>query len=422
MSEVTPIRRALVSVYDKTGLEDLARGLARHGVTIISTGSTAGRIRDAGVEVTEVAEVTGFPECLDGRVKTLHPRVHAGLLADRSKPSHLRQLEDLSIEAIDLVVVNLYPFQAAVASGASDDEIVEMIDIGGPTMLRAAAKNFAHVGIVVSPDDYANLLADLDTDGGLSAGPTPRTGDDRVRARRHLRRGHRQLVPARPGLPGPRPPCPAAPGRPAALRREPPPGRRRLRRRDGSGPRPGRGTAAARQADVVQQLHRHRRRVGDGRRLRRSVRGDHQAHQPGGAGGRRQPRGCLRQGPGGRPGVRVRGDRRVQSAHRRAHGGAHRAGLHRGGDRTGLRRGRAGRAAGQAEPADPAGGRGRRTRPGPHAAVDRRDAADPGRRRGRGTVRRLAGRVAGPARRRDAGGTCGLRGWRPSTSSPTRSC
>jgi phosphoribosylaminoimidazolecarboxamide formyltransferase / IMP cyclohydrolase len=168
MSEVTPIRRALVSVYDKTGLEDLARGLARHGVAIISTGSTAGRIRDAGVEVTEVAEVTGFPECLDGRVKTLHPRVHAGLLADRSKPSHLRQLEDLSIEAIDLVVVNLYPFQAAVASGASDDEIVEMIDIGGPTMLRAAAKNFAHVGIVVSPDDYANLLADLDTDGGLS--------------------------------------------------------------------------------------------------------------------------------------------------------------------------------------------------------------------------------------------------------------
>lgn len=168
MSDVTPIRRALVSVFDKTGLEDLARGLHRHDVQMISTGSTAGRIRGVGVPVTEVADLTGFPECLDGRVKTLHPRIHAGLLADRSKPDHRRQLEELRVEPIDLVVVNLYPFQDAVASGKPDDEIIEMIDIGGPTMLRAAAKNFAHVGIVVAPADYGWLLEELERDGGLS--------------------------------------------------------------------------------------------------------------------------------------------------------------------------------------------------------------------------------------------------------------
>lgn len=167
MSDTTPIRRALVSVYDKTGLEELARGLARHGVAIVSTGSTAARIRAAGVEVTEVADLTGFPECLDGRVKTLHPRIHAGLLADRDKPDHRRQLEELRVEPIDLVVGNLYPFQDAVRSGASDAEVVEMIDIGGPTMVRAAAKNFAHVGIVVEPADYTWLVGQLDATGGL---------------------------------------------------------------------------------------------------------------------------------------------------------------------------------------------------------------------------------------------------------------
>lgn len=168
MAEVKRIRRALVSVYDKTGVEDLARGLQRHGVEIISTGSTAARIRQAGVGVTEVADITGFPECLDGRVKTLHPRIHAGLLADLDKPDHHRQLAELRIDPIDLVVVNLYPFQDAVASGSSDDEIIEMIDIGGPTMLRAAAKNFAHVGIVVAPSDYDALIRHLDEDGGLT--------------------------------------------------------------------------------------------------------------------------------------------------------------------------------------------------------------------------------------------------------------
>ncbi|PKQ14215.1 MAG: bifunctional phosphoribosylaminoimidazolecarboxamide formyltransferase/inosine monophosphate cyclohydrolase, partial [Actinobacteria bacterium HGW-Actinobacteria-8] len=129
MSERQPVRRALVSVYDKTGLETLAKGLAAAGVQIVSTGSTATRIAEAGVPVTAVEEVTEFPECLDGRVKTLHPRIHAGILADRRLESHRAQLDELGIEPFDLVVVNLYPFAATVASGASEDEIVEQIDI-----------------------------------------------------------------------------------------------------------------------------------------------------------------------------------------------------------------------------------------------------------------------------------------------------
>jgi phosphoribosylaminoimidazolecarboxamide formyltransferase/IMP cyclohydrolase len=154
-----PVRRALVSVYDKTGLEELGRGLAEAGVEIVSTGSTASRLRDAGVAVTAVDELTGFPECLDGRVKTLHPRVHAGILADRRLPDHVRQLEELGIAPFDLVVGNLYPFSETVASGASVDECVEQIDIGGPSMVRAAAKNHPSVAVVVSPARYEGLLA-----------------------------------------------------------------------------------------------------------------------------------------------------------------------------------------------------------------------------------------------------------------------
>ncbi len=166
-SAVTPVRRALVSVYDKTGLAELARGLADLGVELISTGSTAQTVRDAGVAVTDVSDVTGFPEIMDGRVKTLHPAVHAGILADRSKPSHGEALDAHGIAPIDLVVVNLYPFAATVAAGADDAAIVEMIDIGGPTMVRAAAKNHAGVGVVVDPADYPSLLEGLRRDGGL---------------------------------------------------------------------------------------------------------------------------------------------------------------------------------------------------------------------------------------------------------------
>src|SRR3954469_5090400 len=136
-----PIRRALVSVYDKSGLEDLARALHVAGGSICATGPTGKTMAAAGVPVTQVEELTGFPECLDGRVKTLHPKVHAGILADTRNEGHMRQLADLGIEAFDLVVVNLYPFRETVASGASEDECVEQIDIGGPSMVRASAKN-----------------------------------------------------------------------------------------------------------------------------------------------------------------------------------------------------------------------------------------------------------------------------------------
>ena len=157
MSRVA-IKRALISVYDKTGLEELAQGLHAAGVEIVSTGSTAAKIAEAGVPVMKVEKLTGFPECLDGRVKTLHPKVHAGLLADRRLPAHIQQLEDLNIAPFDLAVVNLYPFQATVASGASPDDCVEQIDIGGPAMIRAAAKNHASVAVVVDPSSYAEVL------------------------------------------------------------------------------------------------------------------------------------------------------------------------------------------------------------------------------------------------------------------------
>ncbi|MCZ7433090.1 bifunctional phosphoribosylaminoimidazolecarboxamide formyltransferase/IMP cyclohydrolase [Streptomyces sp. WMMC1477] len=161
-----PIRRALVSVYDKTGLEELARGLHAAGVQLVSTGSTAARIADAGVPVTKVEELTGFPECLGGRVKTLHPRVHAGILADRRLESHREQLAELGVEPFDLVVVNLYPFRETVASGVSDDDCVEKIDIGGPSMVRAAAKNHPSVAVVVNPERYADVLKAA-ADGGF---------------------------------------------------------------------------------------------------------------------------------------------------------------------------------------------------------------------------------------------------------------
>ena len=157
MSQIR-VRRALVSAYDKTGLEELGRGLAAAGVEIVSTGSTAARLRDAGVEVTAVDALTGFPECLDGRVKTLHPKVHAGILADRRLPDHVQQLADLGVEPFDLVVVNLYPFADTVASGGARDECVEQIDIGGPTMVRAAAKNHPSVAVVVDPAAYGEVL------------------------------------------------------------------------------------------------------------------------------------------------------------------------------------------------------------------------------------------------------------------------
>lgn len=154
--------RALVSVSDKTGIVEFAKELATLGIEIISTGGTYNKLKEAGVPAIEISELTGFPECLDGRVKTLHPIVHAGLLAMRSKPEHMKQLADLNIQTIDMVVVNLYPFKATILKeGVTRDEAVENIDIGGPTMLRSAAKNYQDVAVVVDPRDYEKVLSEL---------------------------------------------------------------------------------------------------------------------------------------------------------------------------------------------------------------------------------------------------------------------
>ena len=160
------ITRALLSVSDKTGLVDLGTALARHGVELVSTGGTAAALRAAGLAVTEVADLTGFPEMMDGRVKTLHPTVHGGLLALRDAPDHLAAMVAHGIAPIDLAVVNLYPFAATVAKGADRDTIIENIDIGGPAMIRSAAKNHGFVACVTDPGDYAALIAELDVTGG----------------------------------------------------------------------------------------------------------------------------------------------------------------------------------------------------------------------------------------------------------------
>ncbi|HEY1145939.1 MAG TPA: bifunctional phosphoribosylaminoimidazolecarboxamide formyltransferase/IMP cyclohydrolase [Allosphingosinicella sp.] len=168
MSDVK-ISRALLSVSDKSGLVDLGQALARHNVELVSTGGTAKALRDAGLDVRDISDLTGFPEMMDGRVKTLHPKVHGGLLAVRDNPEHVAAMREHEIGAIDLVVVNLYPFAQTVAKGAGRDEIIENIDIGGPSMVRSAAKNHAHVAIVTDPSDYAELIAALDANGGVTS-------------------------------------------------------------------------------------------------------------------------------------------------------------------------------------------------------------------------------------------------------------
>lgn len=165
----TPIRRALLSVSDKAGLTDLAAALHAAGTELVSTGGTAAAIRAAGLPVRDVAELTGFPEMMDGRVKTLHPMVHGGLLALRDDAGHVAAMETHGIAPIDLLVVNLYPFEATVAKGASPEDCIENIDIGGPAMIRAAAKNHGHVAVVTDPEDYAPLLAEL-AEGGTTQG------------------------------------------------------------------------------------------------------------------------------------------------------------------------------------------------------------------------------------------------------------
>jgi phosphoribosylaminoimidazolecarboxamide formyltransferase/IMP cyclohydrolase len=160
-------RRAIISVTDKTGVVEFARTLRKFGVEILSTGGTARALRDGGVQVTEISAYTGFPEMMDGRVKTLHPKVHGGLLGLRDNPEHVRMMEMHGILPIDLVVVNLYQFEQTVArAGVTLEEAVENIDIGGPAMLRSSAKNFAHVTVVVDPADYGRVLKEMEETGG----------------------------------------------------------------------------------------------------------------------------------------------------------------------------------------------------------------------------------------------------------------
>ncbi|MFL6787174.1 MAG: bifunctional phosphoribosylaminoimidazolecarboxamide formyltransferase/IMP cyclohydrolase, partial [Sphingomicrobium sp.] len=166
MTDIVPIRRALISLSDKAGLDALAAGLAKAGVELVSTGGTAAKLRELGHDVRDISDLTGFPEMMDGRVKTLHPKVHGGLLAVRNNAEHLLAMEEHGIGAIDLVVVNLYPFEATVARGAARDDIIENIDIGGPSMVRSAAKNHEFVAVVTDPVDYGELLEQLADNGG----------------------------------------------------------------------------------------------------------------------------------------------------------------------------------------------------------------------------------------------------------------
>ena len=169
MTDLVPVRRALISLSDKDGLAQLAAGLERHGIEIVSTGGTAAKLRGTGAKVRDISDLTGYPEMMDGRVKTLHPKVHGALLGVRDNPEHVAAMAEHDIQAIDLVVVNLYPFLSTVMSGADRDTVIENIDIGGPSMVRSAAKNHAHVAIVTDPADYAALLDELDANSGSTS-------------------------------------------------------------------------------------------------------------------------------------------------------------------------------------------------------------------------------------------------------------
>ena len=260
MPDLRRITRALLSVSDKSGLIEFARALAGHGIELVSTGGTAKAIADAGLKVRDVSELTGFPEMMDGRVKTLHPKVHGGLLAIRDDAKHAASMKEHGIAPIDLLVVNLYPFEATVAKGAAFDDCIENIDIGGPAMIRAAAKNHNDVAVVVDADDYARVLDELKAHGGATTLELAQgAGAEGLCAHRGLRCGDLQLVRERAWrgsarLSRLRRQAVAA----AALWREPAPERRvlsragtTLRRRDRA--------AGAGQGALLQQHQRHRR-------------------------------------------------------------------------------------------------------------------------------------------------------------------
>ncbi len=263
------ITRALLSVSDKTGLIDFATALSGFGVDLVSTGGTAKALKDAGLAVTDVADLTGFPEMMDGRVKTLHPNVHGGLLAIRADKEHAAAMQAHGIKPIDLLVVNLYPFEETVAKGAAYDDCIENIDIGGPAMIRAAAKNHHDVAVVVEPSDYARVLAEMAARSGM----TSLELRQRLAAKAYARTAAydaaisnwfaETLKDDAPGLSRLR--RQTDPG--AALWREPAP-ERRLLSRARRARRRRLGAAGAGQGAVLQQHQRHRRRL----RMRRRVR------------------------------------------------------------------------------------------------------------------------------------------------------
>ncbi len=316
--ERRPVRRALVSVYDKTGLEELARGLHEAGVELVSTGSTGGRIADAGVPVTPVEELTGFPECLDGRVKTLHPRVHAGILADLRLEDHRRQLEELGIEPFDLVVVNLYPFAETVASGATPDECVEQIDIGGPVD-GARGGEEPPLGRGRRPRRSATTTCwPPSRDGGFTLRRARAARGRGVRAHRDVRRGRGLLDGQRARRHRRRHRLPAVgrahlgPRRRAALRREPAPAGRALPAAGGG------GLAGAEQLHGKEMSYNNYVDTDAARRAAYDFdepgRRGHQARQPVRHRGRRRRRRGAPQGARVRPGVGVRRRDRRQPA------------------------------------------------------------------------------------------------------------
>ena len=260
------ITRALLSVSDKTGVIELAQALAAQGIALVSTGGTRKALAEAGLEVTEVADLTGFPEMMDGRVKTLHPRVHGGLLAVRENPEHEAAMLAHDIRQIDLLVVNLYPFEATVAGGADFAACVENIDIGGPAMIRGAAKNHADVAVVVDPADYPAILAALEQ-GGTDLALRKRLAQKAYARHRRLRCGDLELARRRDRRERPeisRVWWHARRG--AALRREPAPvGGLLRRRRAAAGGRHGAPDTG--QGPLLQQRQRHRRRDRAGRRV-----------------------------------------------------------------------------------------------------------------------------------------------------------
>ena len=333
------VRRALVSVYDKTGLEELARGLHEAGVEIVSTGSTAAAIQTAGVPVTPVEQVTGFPEIMGGRVKTLHPHIHGGLLADQGDPEHVATIDELGIAAFQLLVSNLYPFRETVAGGAAPGEVIEQIDIGGPAMVRASAKNHGSVAVVTDPARYGDVL-DAVRGGGFELEQRQALARDAFRHTAaydiavaswlgNVVAPDDSVEDAPSGFPG----WIAANYERAAVLRygENPHQRAALYVTPGQTDGLANAEQVSGAADELQQLRRRRRRLAGRLRLRRALRGDHQARQSVWDRGRHRHRRRPRQGPRVRPGQRLRRRHRHQ---RHGHRGVLRP------DRQGTDRGR----------------------------------------------------------------------------------